>query len=485
MGTKSASILFLLLGLCCVSLMGQQRPVMYSSDDIQEIIDKYGSAFIQHEIIHAVSIGIYLKGKTYTGHFGELNKGKGNEPTDSTLYSIASVTKTMTGTLLAKAVLDEKINLDDDIRNYLPGEFPNLEFQGAAISVRHLLTHMSGLPSDPAGYVEMFEKMDFNLPYPKEAFFEDLKKVKLKEKPGTNYSYSNLGTIVLSYALENVYQKPFDRLMAETIFEKADMRRTSLRLSDKDKDRLVKGYFPDGSLAFHIPTHLTGAEGAVKSTLTDLLKYMKFQLDEENPIIKESHRKLQEQRWMGYFWQIWDDGDGPYYQHPGNAPGTTNWLFIFPVYDMGISVISNVRSPKVNNLLYYDLGMKILEDLRPSGKSIRKAINQQHFGSVEEVIAFYVKMKEEQAELYGFSDEFELNTLGYQYVKAQKLEDAIQIFTLNTTEFPQSANAFDSLADAYYRSGKVKLALDNYKKALALGSYNEQAKVRIAEIEGK
>jgi D-alanyl-D-alanine-carboxypeptidase/D-alanyl-D-alanine-endopeptidase len=93
-----------------------------------------------------LSIGILKGGKAYTYNFGTLKKGKKRPPSTDTLYPIASITKTFTGTILAQAVIEKKVRFDDDVRKYLDGDYPNLEFHGHAIELGQLVNHNSGLP---------------------------------------------------------------------------------------------------------------------------------------------------------------------------------------------------------------------------------------------------------------------------------------------------------------------------------------------------
>src|SRR5690606_3771155 len=127
----------------------------------------------------------------------------GEEPKDKTLYEIASLTKTFTGTMLAFAIVENKVNIDDDIRRYLKDSFPNLEYEGHPITFRHLVTHQSGLPNMFPNHKALFENPNWDeLPFKindvqkdfsKNEFFSELSKVNLSAKPGTGLNYSNVG----------------------------------------------------------------------------------------------------------------------------------------------------------------------------------------------------------------------------------------------------------------------------------------------------
>ncbi len=76
---------------------------------------------------------------------------------------------------------------------------------------------------------------------------------------------------------------------------------------------------------------------------------------------------------------------------------------------------------------------------------------------------------------YDFS-ESTLNLLGYGFLRNSALKAAISIFKLNAEQFPESANAWDSLAEAQMNSGDSKNAITNYQKSLKLNPDNQNAK---------
>jgi Beta-lactamase len=98
-----------------------------------------------------IAIATLYRGQERYYNYGEVVRGGKVLPTSRTIFEIGSITKTMTGVLLAQAVRDKKLQIDDDIRRYLPGKYPQLEFGGKPIRVRHLAKHTSGLPASPPG----------------------------------------------------------------------------------------------------------------------------------------------------------------------------------------------------------------------------------------------------------------------------------------------------------------------------------------------
>ncbi|MEM7487431.1 MAG: serine hydrolase domain-containing protein [Bacteroidota bacterium] len=346
------------------------------NDSISEVIDKNGKKFIKQKNISSVSIGIYKDGHVYTGHFGEIVKGKGNPPNDKTIYEVGSVSKTITGYLVAKAVLEQKIKLEDDIRMYLERNYPNLQFNSTPITIKNLITHTSGLPTFlPNKMNGLYEKRSEEVPeeylaleksYDKKKFLNDLASVPITKEPGADYSYSNVGAELIGKILEVVYHKSIDELLEENFSDKYNMTTMGIKLDPIQAENLVRGYWMNSQIP--APNNLNplwGTAGGIKMTITDILRYIELQLDNKNPIVSESHKSLYEMRYplqIAYYWRVWKDKYGTSYHHHGGTSGTQNWLFIYPKYNLGISIITNQSGPKTPNLLRKTV-QKILKDL--------------------------------------------------------------------------------------------------------------------------
>ncbi|MGH9769594.1 MAG: alpha/beta hydrolase-fold protein [Blastocatellia bacterium] len=72
-----------------------------------------------------------------------------------------------------------------------------------------------------------------------------------------------------------------------------------------------------------------------------------------------------------------------------------------------------------------------------------------------------------------------MNNLGYQLLGAGKMDEAIAVFKSNVERYPNSANVYDSLAEAYEKGGKLDLARPNYEKAVQLGSQNNDPNLQV------
>lgn len=346
--TKFSFIFFVFLS---VHSFGQEKSSLNNFDkSVYYTMDTVADSFLKKSGANSVSIAIVKNKKTYIKHYGELDKGKGNKATNQTLFEIGSTTKVFTGTLMANAVLENKIGLEEDIRKYLNEGFPNLEFQGKPIKVKDLLVHRSGIQTPFPVTKEIREKHPadsflyyknrLDKSYTKMHFLSDLRNVKIDSLPGTGYKYGALGPELCAYILENVYKKSYEDLLGDEIFKKAEMKSTKLLLGNNEI--LANGYNAKGYAMEPLTISIWGASKFLKSTMDDLSKYIKFELNSNNKVVVESHRKVYPNIDMGYFWDILvDDKGNTNYIKDGGSNGTSNILKISPKYNLGILIITN------------------------------------------------------------------------------------------------------------------------------------------------
>lgn len=83
------------------------------------------------------------------------------------------------------------------------------------------------------------------------------------------------------------------------------------------------------------------------------------------------------------------------------------------------------------------------------------------------------KFKEISREEGYLLSEMDMNMLGYDYLKANKYDEAIAVFRMNTEAFPDSFNTYDSLGEAYAAKGDKKSAIKNYEKSVKLNPGNQ------------
>ena len=96
----------------------------------------------------------------------------------------------------------------------------------------------------------------------------------------------------------------------------------------------------------------------------------------------------------------------------------------------------------------------------------------------------YQEISESDSDRYDLS-ESQLNILGYYYLNNDRIETAIEVFKLNAEAFPESANVYDSLGEAYLESERFELSKKSYQKVLKLNPNHSNAKSMIEILNSK
>lgn len=306
-----------------------------------------------------LSVGVIQGDASASFSFGSVDRGGSDSPSERTIYPIASITKTFTGTLLAVASTEGKLKLGDDVRALLKPGFPNLEFEGHPIRVHDLLNHRSGLPfmlpDRPdlmPGYqgepiTKHLERSALALAtYSKRDFFSDLHLVKLTSVPGKRFQYSNAAAQLAGYVLEDLYRTSFEELVTAKICRPLGMSDTGIKLSSSQRTRLAPGHDGDGTV-LPPPRNELQAAGALKSTVTDLLKYLRWHIVETSQAVQLSHAPTftEGNYAVGLNWQMLTANGRRLIWQEGNIPGYTSYLLFEPELNLGLVILTNESDP--------------------------------------------------------------------------------------------------------------------------------------------
>lgn len=463
-----------------------------SFKQLTKIIDQYAESTLKKGNINSLALAIYKDGLTYHNYYGEIDINKGNLPNDNTLYEIASISKVFVGSLAAKAVIKGKISLNDDIRKYIGKGYSNLEFKGTPVTIQNLLTHTLGF-STPKKLDNIFQKTQTGFyenkefEYSMSDLLEELKTVKVDKKPGTYYNYNNVGPELVAYILQQVYNKPYKKILQEFLDE-LGMKNTYLQNYRTYRNNLSNSYDANKKLAPLDKNPLLGGAFGIISTLPDLTKFMKFQLEGNSAFIKESTRTLfedkEEDEELGYLWNIGvAEREGFYFQKSGTSNGVQSVVLVCPDTNYGLVLIMNNKSDAALND-WLSLYNKIERDLIEYPKiNLWSSLESQFFKNPKKVSQTYEKQAENDAKY--FSNTTYLNDVGYSYIFNNQPEKAIEVFKLAISIDSENANLYDSLGEVYFINKDYNKALLNYKKSLELNPSNDNAKEYINKINLK
>lgn len=149
---------------------------------------------------------------------------------------------------------------------------------------------------------------------------------------------------MLTYILEKVYNTPIESLVSEYIFKPATMINTSFLASKSNSKLLAKGYNDAGKQMPYFATTFMKGVGGLNSTTSDLLKFIKLQLDTTNPGINLSHQNTFNTGWgnIGLTWLIYkfDTGNHQLWAD-GGTYGFASYVNFYPEINSGVVVLSN------------------------------------------------------------------------------------------------------------------------------------------------
>ena len=274
-----------------------------------------------------------------------------------TSFEIASITKTMTGHLLAEAIERGEVALDDRLGDHLPlGDAP-----AGDVTLESLATHTSGLPTDPtdaattAALAETEATGADPFDYSLDELLEHARAEKLTD-PG-KLRYSNFGAALLGQALAAAAGTDFDALLEERLFTPTDMDDAVLveTLGDVPATH-AGGHRPDGQEVEAWATAAYSPAGGVDATLDDMIAYAQAVLD--GPLADSAALEPIAPGWtknfqFGYFWVVEDRPARVITGHDGRSGGFSSALLIDRDAGTASIVLVNMVTDPVEPALRY------------------------------------------------------------------------------------------------------------------------------------
>jgi len=321
----------------------------------------------------AISAAVTIDGElVWSGASGWANIDDKIPVTTHTQFRIGSTSKALTGTALARIVDEKMIELDRPIADYMQ-ELPNDKWQ--KITPRQLASHMAGLPhyKENTDYFGLYKTLTLSTRYEDvENSLEIFDDSDLLFEPGMQFSYSTLGTVLLSAVMENAAKTPFLEIMKKKVFEPIGMHATMAEFQGEKSENLATFYWNDKGRTDQVRpwrdvdlSHRLAGGGFI-STSSDLVKMGAAFLQDD--FISEKTRNI---FWTpqtlpdgsetpnGYAlgWRVLtreidkDIGQITFANHGGVSRGAQSWLMVIPEYGMSIAV--NINS---NTDIFWDFG---------------------------------------------------------------------------------------------------------------------------------
>ena len=443
--------------------------------------------------VNAVSIAVIKNYKVeWIKAYGYADVLQKKLATTQTLFQAASISKSINSLGVLKLVEEGKLGLDDDINNYLKTwKFPYDSLSnGKKISIAQLLSHKAGLSTSGfGGYVKggslptTIQILDGLAPSNSQA-------VRSIFEPSLKFQYSGGGTVISQLILENTTGEKYEDYIQENILTSLGMSNSSFNQPpSKDKEnRLATGYNNGNEVVGKYHIYPEKAPAGLWSNPTDIGKYIiETQLSltgKSNKILSETMSKKRLDNNFGVF--LIDFKGTKYFAHDGENEGFVCSYIGSCADGNGVVVMTNGNNIK----LVYELVSSIASlnnwknyPLEHQKESIYLTIRKECQKNIDSGIALYRRLKKEHQNDYDFSNENELNQLGYEFLGAGKTDAAVQIFSLYVAEFPDSGSPYDSRGEAYLAKKDFVLSKKDYLKSLELDPTNQNAKEMLLKIE--
>lgn len=283
----------------------------------------------------------------------ERGEPTGPAPDGGTIFEIGSVSKALTGTLMAEMIARGEVTLEQPIAELLPEGAAAPSFDGKPLTLLHLATHTSGLPRLPDnGWF-----LDITNPYvhyTPELMFAFLSNHKLRRAPGT-YEYSNYGVGLLGTLLARRAGKGYEELLVERVLAPLDMKDTRITLSPEQTARLTPGYNAARVPMKNWDFDAIAPAGAVRSTADDMLKLLAAALArDDRPVVRAlhdagvKHHVKPGEIGVGLCWHLARDGVTRW--HNGQTGGYSSFVAYYPDRRAAVVLLCNTAVDKTTPL---------------------------------------------------------------------------------------------------------------------------------------
>lgn len=422
---KKLVLTLILIVFSCSLIWGQSQTLSQNPDVAAKIklFEVWTNAQMDYYNLPGLTVAIvYDQDVIYTNGFGYADVKNKTPMKPSTIFRIASITKTFTSTAILQLRDAGKLHLDDPVSKFLPWFDIKHRFPDAPeITIRHLLTHTSGLPREAA------------FPYWTDHKFPTLEQIKetLPDQETiypseTKWKYSNLGMALLGQIVVAASGEAYEAYIQKNILEPLGMMSTSVNLSKDHLKRLAVGYgrrLPNGKRKVMDFTDSKGLSPAanMSSTVEDMARFISLQFFDGKAggaqILKSSTLKeMQRVHWLRPSWKsgwglgfsISRRGERTLVGHGGWVAGYRTQILFCPDEKIGVVVMSNAEdgSPSMFATRVFDVVAPAITKAVTPSKAPAKAdpMWQKYVGRYADPTdwEYEVMILNEKLVLYGF-----------------------------------------------------------------------------------
>ena len=426
--------------------------------------------------------------------YGAIEAGSKTPVTTHTLYQAGSISKPVAATAALRLVEQGKLSLDEDVNEKLKTwKVPENDFtKTQKVTLRRLMSHTAGLT------VHGFPGYDVDDPIPTLMQVLNGNKpantdpIRVDTVPGTLWRYSGGGVTIEQLLMTDVTGKPFPSLMRELVLDKVGMTDSSYEqpLPAARAAMTAGGTDSDGAEVhgrWHVYPEMAAA--GLWTTPTDLAKFaIEIALSKQGKsnrilsqkITNEMLTPVMNDVGLGFFL---DKNNPGQFGHDGADRGFQAVLTMNA--DTGNGVVIMVNSDNGTSLAGH-VERRVAQEYAWNYKAQPEDPSDELFlltklKGAAAAMQRYDELKKQPHAV----DEFTLNALGYHLLYGGMEQDGVKVFQKNVQEYPQSSNVYDSLGEAYMKTGEKDLSIQNYEKSLQLNPKNHNAASQLKKLRGE
>ncbi|HEU4471908.1 MAG TPA: serine hydrolase, partial [Flavisolibacter sp.] len=437
--------------------------------------DSLLACYHQNGLFNGAVIIADKDGIVYQKAFGLANIDHKVPNTINTVFGIGSMSKAFTAMLVLQLIQDGTLQFDAPVSRFLPEYRTDV---GNKVSIRHLLTHTSGIPSYTA--LPNIWEDSLQTSYTSHYILKNFGSKDLEFEPGTRYKYGNTGYFMLAMIIERILGKQMNDVLRENTFNPLKMTGSGIDDNRRPIANKANGYYRLGSQYINEPyiynLNSYGASG-VHSTVYDL--YLWDRALYTNQLLSEEYMQLytspkyevEPGYAYGFGWEFTRLGLAKNdtvetMEHSGAIRGFRSAIYRVPAEKKCVILLSNAADQSgheiFENIMQVFRGRKWIAPKRLLADTLYGVMQA---ASVQKAIQVYQSLKKTDSLNYDFSS-YSLELLGERLLMLSSYAEAAAIFQLALNEFPNYTYGYLYLGRAYEKWGKYKEAIVAYQKAV-------------------
>ncbi len=471
-GNRMTLMSVALLGLAAATA----APKAHSQTARIDSIDALVTELMVLSDVPGLSLSIVEEGSVVWGRgYGVRRGGESAAVNSETVFEAASLSKPVVAYVVLQLVDQGVLELDRPLVEYFQYADLSSDERNDQITTHMILSHTSGLPNwRPRG--------------------EDLAFV---AEPGERFNYSGEGFMYLQLVVEHLTGETLEELAERLVFQPVGMTHSSFVWANSAGAEIAsphnrfgpmdKGEVADPAAAFSLHTTSSDYAAFLAAVMRgDLLS------DSLHAALMAPQSEVDVGVAWGLGWGLqWTGRSHLGMWHWGHNSGYRAYVLGFPEDGDGFVMFTNS-----------DNGMLLLADLvdflfggdQPALAWLDYETHDAPARLVRLELEEVIRLEGIEAGVERFRamrttappevfEESMLNTVGYDLLRGQRVDEAIVIFQLNTALYPDAFNTYDSLGEAYFEKGDYRRSLENYRRSTRLNPDNANGYLMIDRVQ--